>query len=178
MSDAAPPAASTPAKAPKAKKAAAPKAKKAAAPKSTGPSYFDMIKAAVASLKDRTGSSVQAIEKYIKATYPAVDLKHHMLLRVLKSNAAGGKLVQVKASYKLAAAEKKAKKAAAPKAAKAPAAKKPAAKKPAAKKTAAKKPAAKKTAAKAKASPKKKTAAKPKAAKAKKTTPKKKATKA
>jgi hypothetical protein len=173
MSDAAPPAASTPAKAPKAKKAAAPKAKKAAAPKSTGPSYFDMIKAAVASLKDRTGSSVQAIEKYIKATYPAVDLKHHMLLRVLKSSAASGKLVQIKASYKLAAAEKKAKKAAAPKAAKAPAAKKPAAKKPAAKK-----PAAKKTAAKAKASPKKKTAAKPKAAKAKKTTPKKKATKA
>jgi hypothetical protein len=35
-------------------------------------SYFDMCKAAIVALKDRTGSSPQAIKAFITATYPDV----------------------------------------------------------------------------------------------------------
>merc|ERR1712106_834939 len=52
----------------KEKKAAAPKAKKAAAP-AAHPKYSVMIAAAIEALKDRTGSSRQAILKYICANY-------------------------------------------------------------------------------------------------------------
>ena len=126
------------------------------------PKYDVMIKAAVLGLKDKTGSSVPAICKYIVANYPAVPEKTYKksVAAALKKMATAGKLIKVKASFKLSEAEKKP----APKkpAAKKPTAKKPAAavkkaapKKPAAKKPAAKKPAAKKPAAK-KAAPKKK----------------------
>jgi hypothetical protein len=37
--------------------------------------YFDMAKAAIIALKDRTGSSPQAIKTYITATYPAAGFK-------------------------------------------------------------------------------------------------------
>jgi len=153
---------------------AAPKVKKATKPKAPAahPKYSVMIAAAVAALKDRTGSSRQAILKYICANYKVDASKAGVHLRMaLKRAVAAGSLKMAKAtgkgagSYKLAekpkvvkkakkpAAKKAAKKPAAKKAAKKPAAKK-AAKKPAAKK-AAKKPAAKKPAAK-KAAPKKK----------------------
>lgn len=36
------------------------------------PKYIDMMKAAVGALKERNGSSRQAIEKYIKANYKIV----------------------------------------------------------------------------------------------------------
>merc|ERR1711931_341037 len=137
--------------------AAAPKAVKAKKPaaKPTHPKYSEMIATAVAALKERTGSSRQAILKYIIAHNKVGDEKTaavHLKL-ALKRGVASGALKQVKGvgasgSFKLVKAEKPAAKPkkAAPKkaAAKKPAAKK-AVKKPAAKK-AAKKPAAKKVA--------------------------------
>merc|ERR1712168_92591 len=131
------------------------KAKKPAA-KPTHPAYAVMVAAAVKALKERTGSSRQAILKYILANYKVGDEKKAGLrLKIaLKKGVASGALKQVKGagasgSFKLAK-EEKVKKAPAkkPAAKKAPAkkvAKKPAAKKPAPKKVA-KKPAAKKAA--------------------------------
>merc|ERR1711970_309467 len=141
--------------------------KKASKPKAPAahPKYSVMIAAAITALKDRTGSSRQAILKHICANNKVDAAKAAIHLRMaLKRGVAAGSLKMAKAtgkgagSYKLAEkkVEKKpkkvvkkpaAKKPAAKKAAKKPAAKK-AAKKPAAKKPAAKKPAAKKAAAK------------------------------
>merc|ERR1711936_960377 len=126
------------------------KAKKPAA----HPKYSVMIAAAITSLKDRTGSSRQAILKYICANYKVDAAKAAVQVRLaLKRGVAKGALKMARASgkgagsYKVVKAEKpkKVKKAAKKpkKAAKKPAAKK-AAKKPA--KKAAKKPAAKKAA--------------------------------
>ena len=156
--------------------AAAPKAKKAAKP-AAHPKYSVMIAAAITALKDRTGSSRQAILKYICANYKVDAAKAAVQVRIaLKRGVAKGALKMARASgkgagsYKVVKVEKpkKAKKPKKPKAkkpkkakkvAKKPAAKKPkkAAKKPAAEK-AAKKPAAKKAAKKPakKAAPKKK----------------------
>ena len=67
-----------------------------------------MIKAAIASLKERTGSSVQAITKYVEANYKLPDNFKKVLSNQLKKLAAEGKLVKVKASYKLGDALKKA----------------------------------------------------------------------
>merc|ERR1712200_139265 len=129
-------------------------AKKASKPKAPAahPKYSVMIAAAITSLKDRTGSSRQAILKYICANYKVDAAKAAVQVRLaLKRGVAKGALKMARASgkgagsYKVVKAEKpkKVKKAKKPKkAAKKPAAKK-AAKKPAAKK-AAKKPAAKK----------------------------------
>ena len=139
------------------------------------PKYSDMIAAAIVALKERSGSSRQAILKYISANYKVGDHAGTHLKLALKRGVAGGLLKQVKGtgasgSFKVAdkpkvakkkpaakkpAAKKtpkKAKKATPKKAAKKPAAKKPAAKKPA-KKPAAKKPA--KKVAKKKSTPKK-----------------------
>jgi len=96
---------------------------KAAAAAASHPTYFEMIKEAIAALKDRTGSSSVAIAKYIEEKHgkslPANFKK--MLSVQLRSSAAKGKLVKVKASYKLSDAAKKGspKKAAKPVAAKA-----------------------------------------------------------
>ena len=113
------------------------------------PKYEDMVKAAILALKDRNGSSVPAIAKYLAANYKLPDNFKKILSTQLKNLVKSGKLLKVKASYKLGEALKKApkkpKKKAAPK-------KKKATKKPKkAAKKAAKKPkkAAKKTAKKA-----------------------------
>ena len=159
--------------------AEAPKAKKATKPKAPAahPKYSEMIASAITALKDRTGSSRQAILKYICANYKVDAAKAAVQLRMaLKRGVEKGALKMARASgkgagsYKVVKVEKpkKAKKPKKPKAkkpkkakkvAKKPAAKKPkkAAKKPAAKK-AAKKPATKKVAKKPakKAAPKKK----------------------
>jgi len=50
-------------------KAVKPKKAKSTKPKSTGPSYFDMICAAITKLAERGGSSRQAILKFICANY-------------------------------------------------------------------------------------------------------------
>ena len=172
MADAAP--ASPPKKAVKAKKPAKPAAH---------PPFKAMIAAALKGLKERGGSSRQAILKYIVANYKVDAAKAAVHLRMaLKRGVDAATIVKAKESgkgagkYKLGKVEKpkkvkKVKKAKKPKAKK-PAAKK--AKKPA--KKAAKKPAAKKAAKKpAKKAAKKpaKKAAKPKKA-AKKAAPKKK----
>merc|ERR1711964_202304 len=129
--------------------------KKAAKAPAAHPKYSVMIAAAITSLKDRTGSSRQAILKYICANYKVDAAKAAVQVRLaLKRGVAKGALKMARASgkgagsYKLVkvAKPKKVKKAKKPKAKKAKkpkAAKKPAVKKPAAKK-AAKKPAAKK----------------------------------
>ena len=169
--------------APSPKKAAKPRAPKAPA---AHPPTTAMITAAVEALKDRTGSSLPAIKKYIAANYKFdVEKKGHFIRRALKAMVAKGTLTQVKGtgasgSFKINLAAKKAAEKAAKKPAKKPAAKKttkkPRAvkpKKPKAKKAATpkktKKPAAKK--------PKKSPAKKPAAKKPAKKTPAKKTTK-
>lgn len=139
--------------------------------------YAPLVKAAIADLKDRTGSSLLAIKKWIVAK-DATATNDTAIKAALKRAVATGELVKIKASFKLSDSgkaamkpAKKAKKAAKPKA-KATKAKstKPKvakkvikAKKPAAKKAskAAKKPAA----AKKVAAPKKTIAKKPAVAK-------------
>ena len=168
-----------------------PEKAKAKAKPAEHPKYSEMVAAAIVALKERSGSSRQAILKYISANYKVSDHAGTHLKLALKRGVTSGALKQVKGtgasgSFKVAekpkAPKKKpaAKKPAAKKTPKKPAAKKTpkkAAKKPAAKKAtpkkAAKKPAAKKPAAK---KPAKKPAAKKPAKKAaakKKSTPKK-----
>ena len=126
------------------------------------PKYEDMVKAAILALKDRNGSSVPAIAKYVGSNFKLPGNFKKILSTQLKNLVKSGKLVKVKASYKLGEALKKAPKK--PKKKAAPKKKKPKAKK-APKKPKAKKPKAKK----AKKAPKKKAA--------KKKAPKKKAAK-
>merc|ERR1711992_316281 len=156
--------------------AAKPAKAKKPAKKAEHPPSAVMVLAAVKALKDKKGSSLPAIKKYIAANYKVDVVKVSPFIRkAIKKLVADKKLIQVKASFKAAKEEK-------PKKAKKPKAKKPKAKKP--KKTAAKKTpkkkAAKKTAAKKAKTPKKaKTAKKPAAKKspkkaAKKAAPKKK----
>lgn len=125
------------------------KKKPAAKAPADHPKYIDMVKAAIVALKERNGSSRQAIEKYIKANYKVGDGVGTHLKLALRRGVEAKVLVQVKGtgasgSFKVnkELKEAKPKKPAKKPAAKKPAAKKPAAKKPAAK-TAAKKPAAK-----------------------------------
>ncbi|GJS92471.1 histone H1-like protein [Tanacetum coccineum] len=107
------------------------------------PSYFEMIKEAIVSLKERTGSSQYAITKFVEENQKNLPANFKkVLLTQLKKLVAGGKLVKVKASYKLPSAAA----AAAPAKAKKKVAAKP--------KTVAKKP---------NAAPKAKAVAKPKA---------------
>merc|ERR1712110_85690 len=154
-------------------------AKKAAKPKKPAlhPKTSVMVAAAIAALKDRKGSSLAAIKKYIAANYKVDIVKLAPFVKqAIKKGVEKKTIVQVKGkgaavSFKLGKVEKPKKKKApkkkkpkkpknpAAKKAKKPAAKKSpkkAAKKPAAKKPAAKKPAAKKPA--KKAAPKKKPA--------------------
>ena len=168
---------------------ASPVKKPAAKKPAEHPKYIDMVKAGIAALKERNGSSRQAIGKYITAQYKVGEKINFHLNKALKSGVTAGVLLQKKGtgasgSFKLAEV-KAAKKAAKPKKAAAKA-KKPAAKKvkktpkkapkkKAAKsspkkaaKKAVKKPAAKKAPAKkpaAKKAPAKKAAAKKPAAK-------------
>ena len=166
------------------------KASKAKKPKkaSTHPKTSEMVIAAITNLKERNGSSLQAIKKYIGSTYKADVAKlAPFIKKAVKAGVTSGKLVQVKGkgasgSFKLSTAGGKPKKvktakAKRPKSPKKPGTAKP--KKPAAKK-AASKPKKAKTPTKVKKakSPKKPKAPKTKKAagksKAKKATPKKK----
>merc|ERR1719213_1379525 len=151
------------------------KAKKASKPKAPAahPKYSVMIPAAIAALKERNGSSRQAILKYINANYKGIHAQASQHLNMaLKAGIKKGTLKFAKesgkgaGSYKLVKVEKPKKKPAAkkPAAKKSAKPKKAAAKKPA-KKAAAKKPAAKKAAKKPAAKkPVSKKAAKPKKA--------------
>jgi histone H1/5 len=147
--------------------------KKASKPKAPAahPKYSDMVKAAIVALKERNGSSRQAIVKYIMANNKVGNDQKPVNSRVkvaLRSGSAKGALKHVgkatgaNGSFKLGEKAAKAKKPAAKKA-KSPK-KKAVAKKPTAKKSPNKvaKPAAKKAAVakKPKASPTKKVAPK------------------
>ncbi|XP_057322709.1 histone H1-like [Microplitis mediator] len=170
-----------PAKVDSPKKAAA----KKPATKATHPSAADMVIAAIKSLGERGGSSLQAIKKYIAATYKVdIEKQAPFIKKSLKAAVIKGTLVQTKGkgasgSFKLPVEKPASKPKAAvkkPAAAKKPAAvKKPAAKKATGEAKTAKKPAspkkapAKKSESKkpaAKAPAKTKAAASPKAKKA------------
>ena len=151
------------------------KATKAKQPKAPAahPPVAQMVNAAITSLKERNGSSLAAIKKYIAGNYKVDMVKiAPFIRRYLKKGVADGKLKQIKGSFKVdkTKVEK-------PKKAKKPAKKSPkkAAAKPKKAKTPKKKAAAKPKADKPKKvkTPKKKAAAKPKKAK----TPAKKAAK-
>ena len=160
--------------------------KKKAAPKKPAdhPKYIEMIVAAITALKERSGSSRQAIVKYIKANYKVGDNSDVHVKLALKRGVTSGVLAQPKGtgasgSFKVVKKTEPKKKPAKKPAAKKTTAKKPATKKPAAKKakksTPKKKPAAKKPSSAKKAKkPAKKAAAKKPAAKK---TPKKKGAK-
>lgn len=160
--------AATPAATPKKAKAAKPKKPKTAP---QHPKVSEMVNTAISTLKDRGGSSVQAIKKYIATYYKVnVDKMSPFIKKYLKNAVASGTLVQTKGkgasgSFRMTTQPKD--KAAKPKAtvSKAKKATKPAAVKKTAKpKTPTKKTvAAKKPKAKAAKSPKKVKATKPKA---------------
>jgi histone H1/5 len=165
-------------------------AKKAKAPrvKPAHPPTNEMVHAAIKGLKERGGSSLIAIKKYIAANYKVdVEKLAPFIKRALKSGVVKGDLVQAKGkgasgSFKVASKDKPVKKASSPK-------KKVAAKPKQSPKKAAKKTTKKATPAKPKKSPKKakkptkakkvtkSPAKKPKAPKAKKTPAKKPAAK-
>ena len=75
------------------------------------PPYSEMIKAAILALKERNGSSRQAIEKYIKANYKVGEVGSHLKM-ALKRGVTSGKFVHTKGvgasgSFKVAKEEKK-----------------------------------------------------------------------
>ena len=74
-------------------------AKKSAKKSPDHPTYEEMIRTAIVALKERGGSSLQAIWKYVVAHNKGAALVHLKL--ALKRLAKSGKLVRVKASYKL-----------------------------------------------------------------------------
>lgn len=94
------------------------KVKKPKTPKKQAehPKYIEMIEAACVALKERSGSSRQAIGKYICSTYKVGDNIGSHLKRALKKGVTDGKLVQKKgtgASGSFKVAENKSKKASA-----------------------------------------------------------------
>ena len=163
-------AAATPAATPKKAKSAKPKKPKTAP---THPKVADMVNTAISTLKERGGSSVQAIKKYIASHYKVdVDKLAPFIKKYLKNAVASGTLVQTKGkgasgSFRMTSQtkEKSSKPKSAPKVKKAA---KPTAAKKAAKPKTPKKAAAKKPKAKPAKSPKKSKAVKPKAPKPKK----------
>jgi len=97
---------------------------KASAAKKSHPTYSVMTAEAVKALKERSGSSLPAVTKYITTTY-AIDVNKHALNKALRDGVSDGKLIKIKASYKLPAVVKESapkKKKAAPAAAAAKAA--------------------------------------------------------
>ena len=154
-------------------KARKPRAKRTAARTAAHPPYIDMVTTAITAMKDRGGSSRQAIEKYIKANNRVTgDISTHLKM-ALKRGVKSGRLLHTKGTG-ASGSFKVGKVAAAPKKKK-PAKKRTAAKKPrkkastpkkrrTPKKTGAKKATKKKSTAKKTKSPaKRKTAKKPKA---------------
>merc|ERR1711890_200786 len=94
-------------------KATKPKAKKPAAAKSGNPSSSVMVKAAIEGLKERKGSSLVAIKKYIATNYKVDPSKHsHFIKKALTSGVEKKTIVQTKGtgasgSFKLAKVEVK-----------------------------------------------------------------------
>ncbi|CAI8602886.1 unnamed protein product [Vicia faba] len=94
----------------KTKKPKESKPKKASKPRSPSshPTYSEMIKDAIVSLKEKNGSSQCAIAKFIEEkNKPLPSNFKKLLLQNLKKDVASGKLAKVKASFKLSLAAKK-----------------------------------------------------------------------
>jgi len=114
------PAQAAPVKGAKKARSAGPKKPKAPA---NHPPVSDMVKAAITGLKERNGSSSQAIRKYIASNFKVdIDRLSSFIRRYLKSGVTAGALVQTKGkgaagSFKLSASAKAVKK---PKVAKKP----------------------------------------------------------
>ncbi|KAG0474508.1 hypothetical protein HPP92_014194 [Vanilla planifolia] len=85
------------------------KGKKTKAAVASHPPYFLMIKEAILALHEKTGSSSQAIAKFIEGKHKGVlPGNFRKLLAIqLRGFAAKGKLVKVKASFKLSDSGKK-----------------------------------------------------------------------
>ncbi|CAI0559594.1 unnamed protein product [Linum tenue] len=121
---------------PASKAKAAPKAKKPAVAKKpkaarSYPSFEEMITEAIKTLKERTGSSQIAIAKCIEDKHKNLPSNFRKLLLIQsKRLVASGKLVKVKASFKLPSRSSSTAAAAAPVAVKKPAAKSKVAAKP------------------------------------------------
>ncbi|XP_014520023.1 histone H1 [Vigna radiata var. radiata] len=100
-------------KAAKEKKTKVPKEKKPKQAKTAAhPPYFQMIKEALVALNEKGGSSPYAIAKYMEEKHKSVlpvNFKKILGLQ-LKNQAARGKLLKIKASYKLSETAKKEKK--------------------------------------------------------------------
>ncbi|KAL8136330.1 hypothetical protein V2J09_002331 [Rumex salicifolius] len=79
------------------------KPKKATAKKpSTHPPFYEMVSDAIVTLKEKSGSSQYAIQKFVEEKHKQLPLNFRkLLLTQLKKFAASGKLVKVKNSYKL-----------------------------------------------------------------------------
>ncbi|KAJ1375191.1 Winged helix-like DNA-binding domain superfamily [Sesbania bispinosa] len=109
LAEAAAPVAASPAKKASAKSSAASKKPRA---KPAHPKTADMVASAISSLKERGGSSLQAIKKYIAANYKVdAEKLSPFIKKYLKGAVASGKLVQTKGkgasgSFKLASKDK------------------------------------------------------------------------
>ncbi|GMH06532.1 hypothetical protein Nepgr_008372 [Nepenthes gracilis] len=91
-------------KAVKEKRQKAPKGKKPRNPKAAShPPYFQMIQEAITALNEKSGSSSYAIAKYIEEKHTTVlPVNFRKILGLqLKNSATRGKLIKIKASYKL-----------------------------------------------------------------------------
>lgn len=64
------------------------------------PTYAVMVTECIKALGDRTGSSTQAISKYLMAHYKT-DVNKTALSRAIKKGVEAGDFVQIRASYKL-----------------------------------------------------------------------------
>ena len=73
-----------------------PKKKAAAKKPAAHPSFNEMVAAAIAALKERSGSSRQAIVKYIKANFKVKDNADVYVKMALKRGVTSGALIQVK----------------------------------------------------------------------------------
>merc|ERR1719491_1623637 len=74
--------------------------------KTEGPKYSELIKAALLGLKERNGSSLAAIKKYMATNFPAA--KNDLALKnALKFGVSKGMFIKVKASFKLSPEAKK-----------------------------------------------------------------------
>ncbi|CAI9780568.1 unnamed protein product [Fraxinus pennsylvanica] len=92
-----------------------PKEKKPKATKNAShPPYFEMIKEALVALNEKSGSSPYAIAKYMEDRHKAVLPSNFrkILGLQLKNSAEKGKLIKIKASYKLIEAKPSKKEAA------------------------------------------------------------------
>ena len=67
----------------------------------------DFCAEAIGALRSRTGSSHQAIAKYITANHEELDFRRHYFRAALKRGVERGDFIKVKSSFKLSPAMKK-----------------------------------------------------------------------